>query len=173
MTIMRTVREIKEADINLILDYFLDATPEFLKGLGVDMNKLPQRDTWHKLLDNELLKPVEEKQMYFIIWELDGKPIGHSNINKIKFGEEAFMHLHLWKPDNRVKGNGSWFVTETIPYYFKNFRLKTLFCEPNAFNTAPNKTLEKVGFIFVKEYITTPGYLNFEQPVKLWKHRGV
>jgi hypothetical protein len=46
--------------------------------------------------------------------------------------------------------------------------LKKLFCEPYALNPAPNKTLEKIGFEFVKEYITTPGWINFEQPVKLW-----
>lgn len=35
-------------------------------------------------------------------------------------------------------------------------------------NPAPNKTLKKAGFELVKEYVTTPGPINFEQPVKLW-----
>jgi hypothetical protein len=26
-----------------------------------------------------------------------------------------------------------------------------------------------VGFEFIKEYITIPGFLNFEQPVRLWQ----
>ncbi len=33
---------------------------------------------------------------------------------------------------------------------------------------APNKTLEKLDFQLVKEYIGIPGWLNFEQPVKVW-----
>jgi RimJ/RimL family protein N-acetyltransferase len=78
------------------------------------------------------------------------------------------MHLHLWKPGERKKGLGTAFVKQTLPFYFNNLQLKNLFCEPNAHNTAPNKTLEKVGFRFIKQHITTPGWLNFEQPVNRW-----
>ncbi|MUV02499.1 hypothetical protein GN157_02150 [Flavobacterium rakeshii] len=53
--------------------------------------------------------------------------------------------------------------------YFNNLKLKKLYCQPNAFNPSPNKTLEKAGFRFVKEYITTPGSITFEQAVKLWE----
>jgi hypothetical protein len=35
-------------------------------------------------------------------------------------------------------------------------------------NPAPHKALEKLGFEFEKEYITVPGSINFEQPVKRW-----
>ena len=36
-------------------------------------------------------------------------------------------------------------------------------------NPAPNKTLARVGFEFVKEYVTVPGSINFEQPVNRWE----
>ena len=29
--------------------------------------------------------------------------------------------------------------------------------------------MEKLGFEFIKEYITVPGFINFEQPVKRWE----
>jgi RimJ/RimL family protein N-acetyltransferase len=137
-------------------------------GMGVDLAKIPNEEDLRKMLSAQLTQPYEEKQSYCIIWQLDDKPIGHSNINKIIFGEEAHMHLHLWKPDLRKKGMGTELVKLTIPYFFKNMKLKKLYCEPYALNPAPNKTLEKIGFDFVKEHITIPGYLNFEQPVKLW-----
>lgn len=57
----------------------------------------------------------------------------------------------------------------TLPYFFNKLQLKRLYCEPYALNPAPNKTLEKVGFTFVKEHLTIPGSLNFEQPAKLWE----
>lgn len=56
-----------------------------------------------------------------------------------------------------------------LPWFFKNLKLKKIYCEPYALIPAPNKTLEKVGFKFVKTYVTTPGRLNFEQPVYLWE----
>jgi RimJ/RimL family protein N-acetyltransferase len=57
----------------------------------------------------------------------------------------------------------------TLPLFFERLQLKKLYCEPYALNSAPNKSLEKVGFEFIKEYITIPGSLNFEQPVKRWE----
>jgi RimJ/RimL family protein N-acetyltransferase len=56
----------------------------------------------------------------------------------------------------------------TLPYFFDSLQIKRLYSEPYALNEAPNKTLERAGFELEKEYITTPGSLNFEQPVKRW-----
>ena len=78
------------------------------------------------------------------------------------------MHLHLWNAENRTKGFGTKLLKMTLPFFFENLHLKKLYCEPYALNPAPNKTLENIGFEFEKEYITIPGSLNFEQPVKRW-----
>ena len=164
-----SVREIQENDIELIIEYWLCSDSEFLKGMGVDTNKIPARDEWIKMLSEQLSQPIEEKKSYCIIWQVDDKPVGHSNVNKIIFGEEAYMHLHLWNADTRKKGFGTAFIKMTLPWFFENLKLKKLYCEPYALNPAPNKTLEKIGFEFVKEYTTIPGWLNFEQQVNLWK----
>jgi RimJ/RimL family protein N-acetyltransferase len=57
----------------------------------------------------------------------------------------------------------------TLPYFFENYSLEELYCEPYALNPAPNRTLAKVGFKLVRQEVTTPGILNFEQEVNLWK----
>jgi ribosomal-protein-alanine N-acetyltransferase len=163
------VREIQKSDIDLLINYWLKSDADFMIGMGVDLAKTPNEEDLRKMLSAQLTQSYEEKQSYCIIWQLDDKPIGHSNINKIIFGEEAYMHLHLWKSDVRKKGMGTELVKLTISYFFKNMKLKRLFCEPYALNPAPNKTLEKLGFDFVKEHITIPGFINFEQPVKLWE----
>ena len=160
-----TVREMQASDIALIVNYFVSAKPNFLLGMGVDANKLPNREKWIDLLHNELHKKDKEKAFYYIIWEIDGEPIGHSNINKIAFGKEAYMHLHVWKEQKRKKGMGLQFVRMTLPYYFDKFQLEKLFCEPYALNPAPNKTLIKAGFKFMRQYETTPGWINFHQKV--------
>ena len=166
---MLNVREIQPSDIALITNYWLTADHSFLEGMGVEVSKMPGQEQWHQMLGAHLTQPYREKQSYCIIWELDGQPVGHSNINKIKFGEAAYMHLHLWVGGERQKGIGTAFVKMTLPYFFDNMQLKKLYCEPYALNPAPNKTLEKVGFKFVETLITTPGWLNFEQAVNLWE----
>lgn len=164
-----SVRELQETDIDLIADYWLNADDEFLTGMGVDLTKMPAREEWIKMLTEQLCHSPEEKKSYCIIWQLDDKPVGHSNVNKIIFGEEAFMHLHLWNYKARKKGIGTTLVKMTLPLFFDTLKLKKIYSEPYALNIAPNKTLERAGFSFVKELITIPGWLNFEQPVKLWE----
>jgi [ribosomal protein S5]-alanine N-acetyltransferase len=166
---MIAVREMKAKDAELIVRYFLDATPDFLKGMGVDQSKLPKYDDWMSMIHSDLEKPMEEKQFFYVMWLYENKPIGHSNINKIVYGQEAYMHLHLWSADRRHQGIGTSLVRLSLPYYFRNFKLNELFCEPYSENPAPNKTLERMGFEFVKKYDTVPGWINFHQPVNRWR----
>lgn len=167
-----SVREIQAADVPPLIEYWLSATPEFLRGMGADPQKMLSRSEWEKMLGEQLAADYTQKKSYCIIWLLNGEPVGHSNVNKIVFGQEAYMHLHVWNPQLRGTGFGVQFVKMTIPYFFNNLQLKILYCEPYAHNPAPNKTLPKAGFRFVKTYNTTPGFLNFEQEVNLWKIDG-
>jgi RimJ/RimL family protein N-acetyltransferase len=164
----RSVREMTKNDIQSIIDYFLESSPEFLRGMGADVNKLPGKEEWSKIILGDFEKQAESKKLYYVIWQLNDIPVGHSNINDIIFGKEAYMHVHLWHPDNRNKGDGSYFIKESLIYYFKIFKLQKLFCQPYALNPAPNKTLHNIGFEFIKKYETIPGWLNFKQFVNLW-----
>jgi RimJ/RimL family protein N-acetyltransferase len=164
-----SVRELQENDISCIADYWLNADRSFLKSMGVDISKLPREDEWSAMLKEQLSQSYRNKSSYCIVWLLNDEPIGHSNINKIVFGDEAFMHLHIWKPSERKKGLGPGFIRQSLPYFFKNYNLKKLFSEPYALNPAPNKALQKAGFKCIKSYITTPGWINFEQQVNLWQ----
>ena len=119
-------------------------------------------------------KDQNEKEINALInlaksWLFDNQPIGHSNINQIKFGNTATMHLHLWDSATRKKGLGIQFLRMTVPYYFKKFNLKKLICEPYSKNVAPNKVLKKLGFEWVRTYDTTPGQINFHQTVNRYE----
>ena len=164
----RNVRELTKGDVNLVIDYFLNSTPEHLLRLGVDATKLPPEKEWETIISEDLEQPPEKRKFYYVIWEINDVPVGHSNINDIVFGQQAYMHLHLWNPGDRQKGNGTYFIAGSLQYYFEKFRLEKIYCQPNAANDAPNKTLEKAGFTFIKKYETIPGWLNFKQHVNLW-----
>jgi RimJ/RimL family protein N-acetyltransferase len=164
-----SVREMIKEDIGLITQYWLTAENSFLTGMGVDLGKMPGKEGWIKMLGEQLSQSYKEKKSYCIIWLEDNKPVGHSNVSKILFGETAYMHLHLWYPVTRKKGCGTMFVKSTLPFFFENLKLKKVCCEPYSLNPAPNKTLARAGFRFVKEYSTIPGWLNFEQTVNLWE----
>jgi len=164
-----SVRELQKVDIDHIVQYWLTSDKDFLVSMGVDLNKLPTPNELTQMLSNQLNTPIEKRNAYCIIWLIDNKPIGHCNTNPTVFGEEATMHLHIWNTQARGKGFGITFLKKTLPYLFENLHLKKLYSQPYALNPAPNKILEKVGFEFIREYLTIPGSLNFEQPVKLWE----
>jgi RimJ/RimL family protein N-acetyltransferase len=165
---MVSVRVAALEDYIHIVDYFHNGDKEFHLGMGVESSKLPERDAWLQMLYDNHQLPLKKKTFFYVIWAYNGKAIGHSNINKIAYGQEAYTHLHMWRQDIRRNGLGLQLMKLSIPYYFQEFKLKLLFCEPYALNLAPNKTLEKLGFDFEKSYETIPGWISFRQRVNRW-----
>jgi RimJ/RimL family protein N-acetyltransferase len=163
-----TVRMMIAPEIGLVCDYFENATTEHLETLGVDPTRLPSRSTWSERLERQLSLPVAERSTLSVIWLLDDQPIGFSICDKIVFGERANMHLHLVKSEDRNRGMGTECVRLSVNIYFEALQLKRLFCEPNAFNIAPNRTLQKAGFKYVKTHRTVPSALTYHQAVTRW-----
>lgn len=163
-----SIREMTRADVDRVTEYWLNMEDDYLTRLGIDKQKLPDRDGWIRMLSAQLTQTTEEKQSYCLIWLVNGEAVGHTNINKIIFGEEAYMHLHLWRADIRKKGCGQAFIKMALPYYFNKFGLKHLYCEPYALNPAPNRLLPKLGFKLLKTHTCIPGFICFEQEVNLW-----
>ena len=77
-----SVREMRKEDIDLFIQYWLGAESAFMEGMGVDINKIPRKDEWIKILTEQINHPLEEKKSYFIIWQIDNVAVGHSNIIK-------------------------------------------------------------------------------------------
>lgn len=162
------VRVMTLNEVGLIIDYFHLASAEHLENLGVDPTRIPDQKTWYKLCEHDFSQLIEKRRNLAVIWELEGKPIGFSTADKIKYGSEAYMHLHVAEPSLRRKGFGSECVRKSVDIYFDTLRLDRLYCEPNAFNIGPNRTLQKAGFKYVKTHNTVPGPLNFHQSVTRW-----
>jgi [ribosomal protein S5]-alanine N-acetyltransferase len=163
-----SVRQLRVTDFEYITNYFLQSDKDFLFNMGVDVLKLPSKEFFLQMLEANFYLPSDKKQFFYIIWLLNNQPVGHSNINKIIFGDSAYMHLHLWQGNTRRKGMGHHLLTITLPYFFNTFKLKKIYCEPSALNPAPNKTLQKLGFDFIMSYDTVPGWINFYQKVNKW-----
>ena len=41
-----SIRDMKASDADLVVDYFANADPDYLKGMGADKSKLPDRTEW-------------------------------------------------------------------------------------------------------------------------------
>lgn len=162
------VREMKLSEVHLVIDYFCKSTPEYLDGMGVDPSRLLPREAWHTKLQAEFALPLRQRQWFAVIWLLNSNPVGYSSCDRLEFGEQAFMHLHVMVPELRRQGIGTECVGNSVAIYFENFRLKRLFCQPYALNVPAHRTLQKAGFKYVKTYLTVPGPINYHQPVTQW-----
>jgi len=149
------VRTMTLPETGLIIEYFHTAAPEHLETMGVDPTRLPAREAWRERFADDFARPIEQRQAFQTIWLEDERAIGFSTTDKIVFGEQANMHLHMIDAHRRNNGAGAPCVQQSVNIYFEAMRLKRLFCEPNAFNIAPNRTLQKAGF----KYLKTPAQL--------------
>jgi RimJ/RimL family protein N-acetyltransferase len=163
-----TVRPMTLSEIDLIIEYFHGSTPEHLELMGVDPTRLPVASAWRERFQRDFAMPIERRAAFQTIWLEDNQPIGYSTTDKIVFGERANMHLHVIDSGRRNSGVGAECVRQSVDIYFETLRLKRLFCEPNAFNVAPNRTLQKAGFKYLKTHMTVPGPLNYHQAVTCW-----
>jgi RimJ/RimL family protein N-acetyltransferase len=162
------VRPLEPDEVDVRIDYFHDASDDYLLHLGVDRALLPSRDAWRAYYAADFAKPLAERDTYNLAWELDGRIVGFSSVDNIAFGEEAFMHLHIVEESRRRSGLGTEFVHLSVAEYFRALDLKRLFCQPNAFNVAPNRTLQRVGFRYVFTKEMQPSAINFPQPITRW-----
>src|SRR5689334_22891774 len=109
------VREFKREDIPLFEKYFTSRSDEQLLRMGVDKDKLSANlPKIIKLVEEGLSAPYEAKQCYCLLWLVNGEAIGHSNVAKIIYGSEAFMHLHIWAADDRKRGVGKEMVDRSL-----------------------------------------------------------
>lgn len=162
------VRPMRLDEVGLRIDYFHDASDEYMRKLGADPALLPSREAWRAYYEEDFARPIAERETYNIVWELDGRIVGFSSTDNIDFGEQAFMHLHIIEEPDRRSGLGTRFVRLSAEHYFEVLELRRLFCQPNAYNVAPNRTLQRAGFRYVLTAEMTPSPINFRQPITRW-----
>jgi len=162
------VRPLRLDEVEIRIAYFHDASDEYLLKLGADRTLLPSRADWLAFYEEDFARPLPERETYNLAWELDGRLVGFSSTDHIEFGEQAFMHLHIVEAPNRRRGLGTEFVRLSVEEYFRALELTRLFCQPNAYNVAPNRTLQRAGFRYVFSAEMQPSTINFLQPITRW-----
>jgi RimJ/RimL family protein N-acetyltransferase len=155
-------------DVGIRIRYFHEASDDHLTILGVDRTLLPEPNDWLAFHERDYARPLSERENYGVLWELDHRTVGFSTLDRIVFGDQAFMHLHIVDEPNRRRGLGTEFVKRSADVYFRVFHLQRLYCEPNALNVAPNRTLQRAGFIYLFSHETVPGAINFRQVTTRW-----
>jgi RimJ/RimL family protein N-acetyltransferase len=162
---IKTIRPLVNQELAQVVDYFLNLSPEDDARMGTDRKNLLSREEWIALLIEDSQQPLHNRQFCYLGFFLDDQAIGHTNANKINFGNEAYIHLHVWDPRLRQQGLGYFYFKQALDYYFHHFELKKIICEPNVKNPQPIRTLLKSGFKWCRTYRTKPSILSLEHDV--------
>jgi hypothetical protein len=108
-----------KADYERVVDYFLCADESFLRGMGVDPDRLPDRDAWLERLLPDLTLPDSQKQTFYVGWDYEGRRIGHCNMNQLVDGIHAYAHLHLWDRATCRRGLGTEFFRQSVRLFLQ------------------------------------------------------
>jgi RimJ/RimL family protein N-acetyltransferase len=147
-----TVREFRPSDIESIVRYFYDAPAADLERMGVEASRLPPEDDMRASLAEVLKVPAGEGPSCYLIWEVDGRAIGHASLKDIIPRECGGMHLHMWDDSCRGKGIGGELFCRAALEFYRLYDLPMIVCEPRAANPMPNRMLQKIGFPLVRTY---------------------
>lgn len=162
------VRELRPEETDVVVGYFHGAPPGQLDLMGIDPTRMPEPARWRRSLADDLRRPPERRDVYVLLWELDGEAVGFAGADRILPGAQAHMHLHVLDPARRRQGIGTAGVRLSSAVFMEALELARLYCEPNAFNVAPNRTLQRAGFRYLRTYVAEPGPMNFRQAVTAW-----
>jgi hypothetical protein len=162
-----TVREMMGSEVGLIIDYFFQSTPEYLEILGVDPTRLPAPKAWRERFRRDWAhcRSTSARCRHLAVGRPAGRLFDRRQDRLRRTGQHAPARHRPRAPES---GFGVECVRRSVGIYFERLKLKRLFCEPNAFNVAPNRTLQKAGFKYLKTHMTVPGPLNYHQAVTRW-----
>ncbi len=92
---IKTIRPLIGDELAQVVDYFMFLSPEDDARMGSDRKNFPTRKKWVQILIDDTQKPLQERQFYYLGLFLGDTAIGHTGINKINIGNEAYIHFHL------------------------------------------------------------------------------
>lgn len=147
------VRDLSEADLPFMLDYWFRSPAGFIESLGVDMNKMPAEAEFFKTLTERIRANADKSpsQLNGLVITYAGRPIGQHSVNEIKPGESAIFHAHIFDPVLRGRGVGMTSYPLACQVFMNRFSLKRIWFKTPIQNTGSIRVKQKLGIREVGE----------------------
>ena len=154
------VRPMRIEDVPAVVRYWTGASRADLDRMGVDIARLPGADELTRSLSAVCHEPVREARAAYLVWEVDGVPIGHAGLKNIRYGDSGDMHLHIWDAAARGRGHGARLFALSALDFYERFGLTRIVCEPKADNPMPNRMLQKSGYALLESRVGASSELS-------------
>jgi len=143
------IRPLRRSDVPHLVDYWTKAKRPDLERMAVDPAKVPSAETLRGQLEALVDAPQDSTKSFYLVWLVEGRPVGYSSLKNIAHGDRAEMHLHMWDPDVRGQGYGATLFCQSALEFYERFGLAQIICEPSRGNPMPNAMLRRIGFALV------------------------
>lgn len=140
-------RDYEPSDIDRICDYWFRSPKGFLGSIGIDQEKMfSESDIRNSMTKsfNSRIPDIELKSEGLVI-EYKGEPIGTHIINEIEFGLKGIFHAHIWKPEFRQIGIGTYTYPRACKIFFDRFQLQKIVFKTPVDNLGANLLKKKLG----------------------------
>lgn len=137
-----TVSGPEYADIVHILDYWYEASPEYLHTLGVAREKLPSRSKMAEMLARKI---EYESRPTILTVKLNGVGVGVHELTHIEPDISAVMHAHIWRAQNRGRGIGVISYLRAMERFFEAHGFQRIIFETPTANHAANRIKRTLG----------------------------
>jgi RimJ/RimL family protein N-acetyltransferase len=148
-----SVRDLTEADIPLVLDYWFRSPPGFIESLGADPMKLPAEAQFAESLRQRLRTNagrVRSKLTSLAILH-EGRFVGFHNLNPLVEGDFGIFHAHVSRPEFRRRGVAACSYPQACRVFLLRFDLKRILFKTPAQNVGAIRVKEKLGIRFIGE----------------------
>lgn len=149
------VREFSGDDITGFLAYWYDSDAAFLKSLGVNPAKLPQRRKMREMLELDMKRAGQagHRPSALLAIALKGVTVGVHELTHLSARaggdgqgfESGVMHAHIWRPEHRGRGIAIVSYVRAMQEYFRRFALDAVLFESPILNPGANRIKAKLG----------------------------
>jgi RimJ/RimL family protein N-acetyltransferase len=166
-----SVRDVRESDIPMILNYWFRSPPGYLEEMGVDPAKMPTEAGMEKMLREKVdeNKKLPSSKLSAVIICYDGQAIGMHTINQLVEGDHGIFHAHICNPEFRRRGLGMLSYPKACRIFIDRFNLKRIVFKTPVGNIGPIRVKEKLGIRQIGEEVIGFGITKDNTPAKVFE----
>jgi RimJ/RimL family protein N-acetyltransferase len=147
------VRDLAEADIPFVLDYWFRSPPGFVESLGADPARLPSETLMAETLRDKIRATPnpQTSRLNALAILLHGRPVGMHVLNPLTEGDWGIFHAHLWNPLSRGRGIAERSYPLACRLFLDRFGLQRILFKTPAQNLGALRVKEKLGIRYLGE----------------------
>jgi len=166
-----SVRDLSEADVPPVLDYWFRSPPGFIESLGADPTKLPSEAEFGDSLRRRIRAaedPARSRLTSLAILH-DGRFVGFHNLNPLVEGDFGVFHAHIARPELRRRGVAERSYPLACRIFLQRFDLKRILFKTPVQNVGAIRVKEKLGIRCVGEEVVDFGIIRAGTLAKVYE----